>query len=112
MRCTQDGRILDGDVDLVVKPIRHPPPDLIGCRPPRVQHHIEGVIDVVCPAFLPQALLKLLTTPGTHSSISRPSQATWTPRRVSSAACSESSSRMGLVLLMWIKTFRVPPGSF
>jgi len=39
-----------------------------------------------------------------------PSRATSTPRLDSSAHCGEFSSRMGLVLLMWIKILRVSRG--
>src|SRR3569832_2927073 len=98
MRCTpdrpvgavgQNGRILDGNVDLVVKPVRYPAPDLIRRGPPRIKHHVEGVINVIRLAFLPQALLKLRMATGGlgQSSISRPSQATSTARRTSAAAC-------------------------
>src|SRR3569833_3313236 len=110
----QDGRIFDGNVDLIVEPIGHPAANLLRRGPSGIQHHVERMVNVIRPAFLTQPLLELLVAPGAlaHSSISMPSHATSTPRCACSAACAESSSRMGLVLLMWIRTFRGVPGNF
>src|SRR5690606_33652727 len=46
-----------------------------------------------------------------HSRISMPSHATSTPCSASAARSRESSSRIGFVLLIWIRTFRVDSGS-
>src|SRR6266404_5688449 len=108
----QNGGILERDVDLVIEAIRHPGADLRRGRRTGIHHHIEGMMDVVGTAQTPQLHFEFLSAPGggAHSTISMPSRATSTPRRESSTASGELSSRMGLVLLIWIKILRVADG--
>src|SRR5690606_31180868 len=109
----QDRRVLQRNVDLVVVAIRDPSLDLLAGRAPGVQHHVERMVDVIPLAERAQPPLELLSGPGclAQSSISMPSKATSTPSRSSTARSSERSSRIGFVLLMWIRIFRVVPGS-
>src|SRR5437762_5499453 len=95
------GGVLPGNVDLVVEAIRDPAADLRRSRRARVQHHVERMVDVIASAALAQLPLEFLIAPGgtAHSSISRPSQATSTPRRASRSEehTSELQSPMYLV---------------
>ena len=83
----EDGGVLDGNADLVIEAVRHPAANLRRRGLARIQHHVERMVDVVGAAPLAQLLLEFRASPGRsrHSSISSPSHATWTPRRVSSA---------------------------
>src|SRR5919109_5161609 len=109
----EDGGILPRDGDLVVEAIRHPAADLRRRRLAGVQHEVERVVDVIDAPARSQLLLELSLAPGglAQSSISRPSHATSTPRRSSSACSGELSSRIGLVLFTWIRILRTPAGS-
>src|SRR5262249_898506 len=109
----KNGSVLQRDVDLIVEAVRHPTADLLRRRLARVEHDVEGMMDVISPTALAQPLLELFPLPGgrRHSSTSRPSTATSMPRRASSARCGESSSRIGLVLFTWIRILRVSAGS-
>ena len=101
------------NVDLVVKAVRDPPPDLFRRGAARVQHDVERMMDVIGAALRPQLLLELIAAPGgslTARSPCHPRQ----PRRRGARApppARESSSSIGLVLLMCIRTLRVAAGS-
>src|SRR5882757_2628177 len=108
----KDGGVLDGDVDLVVEAIRNPTFDLIAAGAAGVEQHVEGVMDVVGLTLGAKLRFESITIPGgaAHKSISMPSHAISIPRRPTSMDCAEDWSRMGLVLLMWIRIFRVADG--
>ena len=108
----EDGRILERDRQLVAEAVGHPASDLLRRGPPLVEHAVERMVDVIRAATFAQALLEFLARPGRvgglareriHRTISMPSSQTVTPERASSARSGESSSRMGLVLLTWIR---------
>jgi hypothetical protein len=103
MRSTHDGRVLARNADLVIETIGDPALDLLARGFARVQHHVERVMDVIGPPPLSQLLLELHFIPGNavaHSTISMPSYATSILREFNSARSGESSTRMGLVLLI------------
>ena len=117
----EDRSVFDRDADLIVEAVRYPTANLLGRRLARVQHHVERMVDVIAAAESLQARLEVGTAPGRigcsvpyqlsiHSAISIPSHATSTPRRASSARGSDTSSRIGFVLLMWMSTLRVAGG--
>src|SRR6185437_10337238 len=93
----QDRGVLEWNVHLVIETVRHPASDLLRPRAAAVQHHVEGMMNVIAPILGAQLTLELRPAPGSsaHSSISMPSQATSIPRRPSSARSAASSSRMG-----------------
>src|SRR5215470_11711488 len=93
------GRILDRNADLVIETVGHPAADLFRLRAPRIQHHVERMVNVIGAALVTQSLFEFLARPA-HRAISMPSKATSIPRRTSSARSGDSSSRIGLVLLM------------
>src|ERR1700721_98939 len=108
----QNGGILDRDVDLIVEAIRDPAANLLRRRGTHIHQHIERMMNVVGPLLGSQLRLEFLPAPGSeaHRTISMPSHATSTPRRASSADSAGASSRMGVVLLMWIKILRTAAG--
>src|SRR5918994_3671967 len=71
----ENGSILDGNVDLVIEAIRDPCANLLRPRTARIQHDIEGVMDMICGAFVAQLPFELFARPRTdgHSTISMPS---------------------------------------
>src|SRR5687767_1378298 len=83
----ENGRVLDRNVDLIVIAVRDPAANLFRIRLARIQHHVEGVMDVIGAALLTQQRGEFLFAPRGigHSTISMPSHATSIPRRVSSA---------------------------
>src|SRR6185369_3151038 len=101
--------------DLVIVAIGDPGLQLLTAAFALVHHDLEGMMDVVADALGAQLCFEFLGRPRLQFvhfhflspvSISIPSKASSMPARVSSARSGESSSRMGLVLLMWISTLR------
>src|SRR5690554_1457496 len=104
-----DGRILLGDVDLIVIAICHSPPDLGRCASTAVHGPMEWMMDMVVAALGTQRGLEIVPSQGRrnlcvhgrpHRCMCMPSHATSIPCAASSARSGEASSRMGLVLLM------------
>ena len=117
----QDRCVLDRDADLVVEAVGDPAAHLERLQLAAVQAAVERVVDVVArllaraawPRTPPRSTAAATSVLGRrpcsyviHSSISMPSCATSMPWRCSSRRCTLSSSRIGLLLLMWISTLR------
>src|SRR5581483_6416402 len=113
----EDRAVLHRDIELVVEAIGDPSADLRGRQLALVHPDVERMVDVVARLLCAQLVLEFLPAPRpvvrlrAHSEISIPSKATSIPARSSSRRCAESSSRIGLVLLIWISTLRAC-GSF
>src|SRR6185369_6784816 len=112
----QDRGILDRYLDLVVVAVGDPAANLRRRRLARVQHDVEGMMDMVGGAALAQLLLELFASPRVgrghgfrqvHTSNSIASYASSIPELRRRACSGPSSSSTGLVLLMWIRIFRV-----
>ena len=113
----QNGRVLEGNGNLVIKPIGHPTALLRRIEFAFSHHHMKRMVDVVAGAFAAQQSFKFFCAPRgagiserfvhcvVHRVISMPSNATSMPCAVKIWRCGLLSSKIGLVLLMWIKIF-------
>src|SRR5262249_53281467 len=114
-----DRRVLHRDAHLVVEAVGHPAAHLERLQLAAVQAPVERMVDVVALFPRAQPRLEVDGRPGCgrgrgrfeqqlgiHNSISMPSWATSTPCMRSVFRCALSSSRIGLLLLMWMSTLR------
>src|SRR6185312_13860875 len=110
----EDRRVLDRDRALVVVAVRHPALKLLTGELAGVHPHVEGVLVVIALALLAQRGDELLLGPRDrvllqagrrrrHSSNSIPSSEITRPAPSTIDLSGESSSRIGLVLLMWTR---------
>jgi hypothetical protein len=102
----EDRGVLDGNRSLVAEAVGDPALHLLARRLAGVQHHVERVMDVIRLAALAQAGFEFVAGPGSvvahgvHTVRTRPSSQTSMRSAASAARSDDSSSRIGLVLLM------------
>ncbi len=96
--------VLDGDHRLIVVAVERPGLDLTLGAPTAMQKMMERMQAVVAAApDVPQSRLKFVFGQRTrHSATSSPSSAISQPLLITCACSGDPSTRMGLVLLMWI----------